>query len=405
MTASTDYRLPASAIPTHWVNLLADLGPPPNPPLHPGTKEPLGPEDLAPLFPMALIEQEVSADPEIEIPEEVREVYGLWRPTPLDARAAARAGPGYPRPHLLQVRGRLSGRLAQAEHGRRSGLLQQAGRDREARDRDRRRPVGLGAVTRLPAVRPRVRGVHGRRLLRPEALPAGDDRDLGRHRAPQPVGAHRGRALAGRALVGQPRHRDLRGGRDRGAKRGHELRARLGAQPRLPAPDGDRPGGDRAARARGRVPGRRGRLRGRRLELRRRGLSLHAPEAPRGSPDAVRRRRARRVPDADQGRLPLRLRRHGRDDPADADVHARARLRPAPGARRRPALPRRRAERQRTGQGGPGGAGGDQPDERVRGRAHVRAHRGDHPGARALARAAGRVRRGRGWRRRRARSG
>jgi tryptophan synthase beta chain len=83
MSESTDFRLPASAIPTHWVNLLADLGPPPNPPLHPGTKAPLGPEDLAPLFPMALIEQEVSADPEIEIPEEVREVYGLWRPTPL----------------------------------------------------------------------------------------------------------------------------------------------------------------------------------------------------------------------------------------------------------------------------------------------------------------------------------
>jgi tryptophan synthase beta chain len=83
MTASIDFRLPASGIPTHWVNLLADLGPPPNPPLHPGTKEPLGPEDLAPLFPMALIEQEVSADPEIEIPEAVREVYGLWRPTPL----------------------------------------------------------------------------------------------------------------------------------------------------------------------------------------------------------------------------------------------------------------------------------------------------------------------------------
>ena len=52
-------------------------------PLHPGTGEPLGPEDLAPLFPIALIEQEVSAEPEIEIPEQVREIYKLWRPTPL----------------------------------------------------------------------------------------------------------------------------------------------------------------------------------------------------------------------------------------------------------------------------------------------------------------------------------
>jgi tryptophan synthase beta chain len=79
----TKYLLGEDAIPTSWVNLLADLGPPPNPPLHPGTKKPLGPEDLAPLFPMGLIEQEVSAEPEIEIPEEVREALKLWRPTPL----------------------------------------------------------------------------------------------------------------------------------------------------------------------------------------------------------------------------------------------------------------------------------------------------------------------------------
>jgi tryptophan synthase beta chain len=83
VSAEIKFTLPESAIPTQWVNLLADLGPPPNPPLHPATKEPLGPEDLAPIFPMGLIEQEVSAEPEIEIPEEVREVYKLWRPTPL----------------------------------------------------------------------------------------------------------------------------------------------------------------------------------------------------------------------------------------------------------------------------------------------------------------------------------
>ena len=83
MGATLKYLLPESEIPTHWVNLLADLGPPPHPPLHPVTKEPLGPEDLAPIFPMGLIEQEVSAEPEIEIPDEVREIYKLWRPTPL----------------------------------------------------------------------------------------------------------------------------------------------------------------------------------------------------------------------------------------------------------------------------------------------------------------------------------
>jgi tryptophan synthase beta chain len=84
MPEKVKFLLAEEQIPTRWVNLLADLpGDPPPPPLHPGTGKPLGPDDLAPLFPVALIEQEVSAEPEIEIPEQVREIYKLWRPTPL----------------------------------------------------------------------------------------------------------------------------------------------------------------------------------------------------------------------------------------------------------------------------------------------------------------------------------
>ena len=84
MTApQVKYLLSEQEIPTHWVNLMADLTGDGPPPLHPGTKQPAGPEDLAPLFPMALIGQEVSADPDVEIPEQVRDVYRLWRPTPL----------------------------------------------------------------------------------------------------------------------------------------------------------------------------------------------------------------------------------------------------------------------------------------------------------------------------------
>jgi len=75
--------LPESAIPTHWVNLLPDLPGDPVPPLNAQTGEPAGPPDLTPIFPMALIEQEVSPEPELEIPEAVREAYRLWRPTPL----------------------------------------------------------------------------------------------------------------------------------------------------------------------------------------------------------------------------------------------------------------------------------------------------------------------------------
>ncbi len=80
---TTKYLLEESEIPTHWYNIVPDLPEPPSPPLHPGTGQPLGPADLAPLFPMALILQEVSHEPRIEIPDEVRDVYRLWRPTPL----------------------------------------------------------------------------------------------------------------------------------------------------------------------------------------------------------------------------------------------------------------------------------------------------------------------------------
>jgi len=80
---TTKFQLPESEIPTHWYNIAADLPKAPPPPLHPGTHQPLGPADLAPLFPMELIKQEVSTERHIEIPEEVRDVYRLWRPTPL----------------------------------------------------------------------------------------------------------------------------------------------------------------------------------------------------------------------------------------------------------------------------------------------------------------------------------
>jgi tryptophan synthase beta chain len=70
-------------IPKAWYNIIADLPVPPPPPLHPGTLQPVGPDDLAPLFPMALIMQEVSRDRYIDIPKPVTDIYRMWRPTPL----------------------------------------------------------------------------------------------------------------------------------------------------------------------------------------------------------------------------------------------------------------------------------------------------------------------------------
>jgi tryptophan synthase beta chain len=79
----TKFLLEEKDIPEKWYNIQADLTTPLSPPLHPGTKQPIGPADLAPLFPMELIKQEVSQERWIEIPDEIRDVYRLWRPTPL----------------------------------------------------------------------------------------------------------------------------------------------------------------------------------------------------------------------------------------------------------------------------------------------------------------------------------
>ncbi|MCS7234583.1 MAG: TrpB-like pyridoxal phosphate-dependent enzyme [Armatimonadota bacterium] len=79
----TKVVLPESEVPKAWYNILADLPSPPPPPLHPATKQPVGPADLDPLFPREVILQEVSTERWIEIPEPVREIYRLWRPTPL----------------------------------------------------------------------------------------------------------------------------------------------------------------------------------------------------------------------------------------------------------------------------------------------------------------------------------
>jgi Predicted alternative tryptophan synthase beta-subunit (paralog of TrpB) len=79
----TKFLLDESQIPRRWYNVAADMPTPPQPVLHPGTGEPVGPDELAPLFPMALILQEVSEDAEIAIPEEILDIYSLWRPTPL----------------------------------------------------------------------------------------------------------------------------------------------------------------------------------------------------------------------------------------------------------------------------------------------------------------------------------
>jgi len=83
MPNQVKYVLQESEMPRQWYNIVPDLPSPPPPPLHPGTHQPVGPDDLGPLFPMALIMQEVSGDRQVPIPEPVLDIYRLWRPTPL----------------------------------------------------------------------------------------------------------------------------------------------------------------------------------------------------------------------------------------------------------------------------------------------------------------------------------
>ncbi len=83
MSDTIKYLLPETEIPKDWYNIVADLPEPPPPVLHPGTHEPVGPDDLAPLFPMSLIMQEVSGERYLEIPGPVRDIYKQWRPSPM----------------------------------------------------------------------------------------------------------------------------------------------------------------------------------------------------------------------------------------------------------------------------------------------------------------------------------
>jgi len=83
MSDRTQFLLDESQIPRAWYNINADLPVPPQPVLHPGTLQPVTPDFLSVLMPMSLIQQEVSTERYIEIPEPVRDIYRLWRPTPM----------------------------------------------------------------------------------------------------------------------------------------------------------------------------------------------------------------------------------------------------------------------------------------------------------------------------------
>jgi hypothetical protein len=189
--------------------------------------------------------QEVSTEREIEIPEPVRDIYRLWRPPRCTARAAGE-GARHPGQDLLQVRGREPGGSHKPNTAVAAGLLQQAGGRQAPHHRDRRRPVGHVAGVRRRCSASRctvfmVRVSYDQKPYRRALMETYGARCTA-------VAVERDRAAAACSRSarppGQPGHRDLGGGRGRGAARRHQVRARLGAQPRAAAPDDHRPGGD-----------------------------------------------------------------------------------------------------------------------------------------------------------------
>ena len=207
LSRRTQFVLDESRIPRAWYNIAADLPVPLSPPLHPGTHQPIGPADLAPLFPMALIVQEVSGEREIEIPDPVREAYQLYRPSPLYRAHRLEKALDTPAHIYYKYEGVSPAGQPQAEHGDPAGVLQQAGGRHAARDRDRRRPVGERAVVRGRDVRARGQGLHGPRELRPEAVPADPDGDVRRAGRRQP---ERGDELRARGARRRPPTRRAR---------------------------------------------------------------------------------------------------------------------------------------------------------------------------------------------------
>ena len=161
----TKFLLEESRLPRRWYNIRADMPGALLPVLHPGTGQPVGPDDLAPLFPMELILQEVSEEAEIAIPEEVLEIYSLWRPTPLyRARRLERA---------VGTRSRIfykyEGVSPPGSHKPNTAVAQAFYNKREGRTR-LSTETGAGQWGSalgicLQVARPRVQGVHGPRLL------------------------------------------------------------------------------------------------------------------------------------------------------------------------------------------------------------------------------------------------
>ena len=238
------YQLSLDQIPSAWFNVLPVMPEPLQPPLHPATNEPIGPDDLAPLFPMGLIAQEVSTEPWIDVPGEVLDILRLWRPTPLIRadrleRALGTSARIYFKDESVSPAGSHKPNTAvpQAFYNKTEGVTRLSTETGAGQwgtalafacaefDLDCKVYMVRASYEQKPyrKILMETWGARGRTVTRRRARPS--------------------------RFTGT---RDQRRRARRGQPRGHALLARLRPQPCPVAPDGDRARSERATRARGR---------------------------------------------------------------------------------------------------------------------------------------------------------
>ena len=279
MAETTKFLLSEDAIPTHWVNLLPDLPGEPLPPLNPQTMAPAGPPDLTPIFPMELIGQEVSGEPEIEIPDAVREVYRLWRPTPLFRARRLEQALGTPAHIYYKYEG-----VSPAGSHKPNTAVPQAYANAQAGVKKLTTETGAGQWGSSLAFACSLFGMECEVFMVGSSY---DQKPYRRsmmqtwgatvHRSPSDL-TQSGSANAEHRRPARWASRSPRPSRSPRRTR-TQLRARLGAQPRPAAPDDHRPGDDRPDGDGRRGARRHHRLRRRRLELRRADVPLDAAQA------------------------------------------------------------------------------------------------------------------------------
>ena len=303
MGAKTKFLLPEKRIPEAWYNIQADLPTPLPPVIHPGTGQPIGPADLAPLFPMELIKQEVSQERWIE---HSGARYGTSTGSGGRRRSTARGASS-----RRSIRRRTSTTSTRAcspagSHKPNTAVAQayfnKAGRRRSAWRR-RRAPVSGAARSRMACrffgLECKVYMVQG--LLPAEAVPPDPHADVRRVGVPSP--ARHARPADGRSSRTPTRRESLgiaisEAVEDAATRDGHEVLASAGSEPRPHAPDGDRPRGAEAARDGGGVSRRRRRLCRRGLELRRLRPPVRAQQPRDGKETPASSRSSRRRPRA-----------------------------------------------------------------------------------------------------------